>query len=107
MQSVGIHGREDSLCSAEKGRDAVGGFALFLPESIVRGGMAEGYCEADVRRGAEQLLQLFLVEPAEDAGGQAERGGAQAELKRGDADIDAAIVLIFQAAAGCGGGRDS
>jgi len=78
--------------------------ALFGAERVAVLGIAEGDDKAD--RGIEvaELTELFIIEPAEDAGAEPLRGGFGGDIGGKDADVDGAIVILFDLGTKGGGG---
>ena len=78
--------------------------ALFRAKRVAVLSVAEGDDEAD--RGIEvaELTELFIVEPAEDAGAKPLRGGFSSDIGGENTDVDGAIVIPLHLGAEGGGG---
>ena len=78
--------------------DLAGRLAGLLPQPVALGGVAQGDQQADAGRAwdAEQLLDLLFVEPPQPAGPQAQLRRLQAEMRRGDADVDQVVRPLLR-----------
>ena len=69
--------------------------ALFLPELVALGGVAQGDDQPGGGIGADGSSDLLVIQPAQDAGGEPLGGGLGGQIGGHNADVDGAVIVAL------------
>ena len=77
--------------------------ALFGTKHIGFAGVTQGNHQPDRMGKSAECTQFFVIEPAQNAGAKALRGCFRRQVSGSDADIDGAVIIVFNFGPQCGG----